>query len=73
MRLVKITHFRLCSIRFDPFFILHANRTIAQIARRMVLLPAQWLGVPISVHRNAHESIEVHLRHGCGRKLGRVE
>jgi hypothetical protein len=31
--LVSVTRFRLRSIRFAPFFILHANRTIAQIRK----------------------------------------
>lgn len=31
--LVSVTRFRLRSLRFAPFFILHANRTIAQIRR----------------------------------------
>ncbi len=33
MSLVSVTRFRLRSIRFAPFFILHANRTIAQIRK----------------------------------------
>jgi len=33
MTLVSVTRFRLRSIRFMPFFILHANRTIAQIRK----------------------------------------
>ncbi len=33
MSLVSVTRFRLCSIRFVPFFVLHANRTIAQIRK----------------------------------------
>jgi hypothetical protein len=33
MNLVSVTRFRLRSIRFAPFFILHANRTIAQIRK----------------------------------------
>jgi hypothetical protein len=32
-RLVSVTRFRLRSVRFLPFFILHANRTIAQIRK----------------------------------------
>jgi hypothetical protein len=31
--LVSVTRFRLRSIRFAPFFVLHANRTIAQIRK----------------------------------------
>ena len=33
MSLVSVTRFRLRSIRFVPFFVLHANRTIAQIRK----------------------------------------
>ena len=33
MSLVSVTRFRLRSIRFAPFFVLHANRTIAQIRK----------------------------------------
>ncbi len=33
MSFVSVTHFRLRSIRFAPFFILHANWTIAQIRK----------------------------------------
>ncbi len=33
MTLVSVTRFRLRAIRFAPFFILHANRTIAQIRK----------------------------------------
>jgi len=33
LRLVSVTRFRLRSIRFLPFFVLHANRTIAQIRK----------------------------------------
>lgn len=33
MTLVSVTRFRLRSVRFVPFFILHANRTIAQIRK----------------------------------------
>lgn len=33
MPLVGVTRFRLRSIRFLPFFMLHANRTIAQIRK----------------------------------------
>ena len=33
MSLVSVTRFRLRSIRFAPFFFLHANRTIAQIRK----------------------------------------
>jgi quinol monooxygenase YgiN len=33
MSLVSVTRFRLRAIRFLPFFILHANRTIAQIRK----------------------------------------
>ena len=32
-RLVSVTRFRLRSVRFLPFFVLHANRTIAQIRK----------------------------------------
>jgi heme-degrading monooxygenase HmoA len=33
MSLVSVTRFRLRSVRFAAFFILHANRTIAQIRK----------------------------------------
>ncbi len=33
MSMVSVTRFRLRSLRFLPFFILHANRTIAQIRK----------------------------------------
>ena len=33
MSLVSVTRFRLRSLRFAPFFMLHANRTIAQIRK----------------------------------------
>ena len=33
MSLVSVTRFRLRSIRFAPFFFVHANRTIAQIRK----------------------------------------
>ena len=32
-RVVSVTRFRLRSLRFLPFFLLHANRTIAQIRK----------------------------------------
>ena len=47
MSLVSVTRFRLRSIRFVPFFVLHANRTIAQVRKANGLVAG-------SVQRDAH-------------------
>ncbi len=46
MSLVNVTRFRLRSIRFLPFFVQHANRTIAQIRKSMASWPERSSAIP---------------------------
>jgi hypothetical protein len=58
--LLSVTRFRLRSIRFAPFFILHANRTIAQIRKAdgfvagAVRRDADPVFCPLTVWRDGH-------------------